>query len=196
MNDGNNILLITDDENISDKITKKLVLLRYCDKITVTGTAEYRKALESSDYSIVILHEADDKNKTLKIIKNITEIKKSADIIILTKQKDTELIISAYDCGVADYITADFEAEEIIIRTLNIIKLHQLKKINEHNKKFLARLGAIDDNSFYNYKYLKDAFIDLSEDKGIKNGIYISMDIDKSVKTKGYIEPIPSLYPA
>ena len=73
MIDNNNILLITDRKDVADLVTDKLVLLRDNDRISVCNTPNIKKVLTNSLYKIVILHESDDNQETLK---NIAAIKK------------------------------------------------------------------------------------------------------------------------
>ena len=68
MIDSNNILLITDYEDIAKTIIKKLVLLRNNDNITVCSQKNAKKFLEKSLHCVVILHESDSETSTLKMI--------------------------------------------------------------------------------------------------------------------------------
>ena len=102
MIDSNNILLITDYEEVATSILKKLVLLRKNDNISVTNIKNLKKTLENSLYCVVILHETEDENTTIKAIKNIKEIKPDSEVLLLLNDINPELILKAYDNGIYD----------------------------------------------------------------------------------------------
>jgi hypothetical protein len=185
MIDNNNILLITDNDEVAKLIIGKLVLLRSSDNITVAQTTNYKKALEKSLYSVIILHEAADDAYTIKLIHNIKELKQDAEIILLLNDTNKELTLKAYDSGIYDYFLVDTDDYEILIKTINYFKMRMQKDINLRNEKFLYQLGVIDSKTnLYQYKYLKDIFIDISEDLKIQNGCFAIVTLDDSIKTK------------
>lgn len=185
MIDSNNILLITDYENVATSILKKLVLLRKNDKITVTDTKNLKKALENSLYCVVILHELEYENSTIKAINNIKEAKPDSEILLLLNDINAELILKAYDSGIYDYILTDSEDYEMLIKTVNCFKLRAVKEKAERNEKFLYQQGVIDSKTnLYQYKYLKEIFIDLSESLRIQNGVFAILTLDDKTKTK------------
>lgn len=185
MVDSNNILLITDYDEIAKTVLKKLVLLRSNDKITVCDTKNAKKILENSLYYVIILHELEDNSATLKMINHIKETKPDAEIILLLNDINQEFILSAYDNGIYDYFLTDSEAYEMLIKTINCFKLRLLKENITRNEKFLYQLGVIDHKTnLYNYKYLKEIFIDLSDDLRIQNGIFAILTLDETNKTK------------
>jgi hypothetical protein len=185
MIDNNNILLITDSVEVAKTITKKLILLRNSDNISVTQTNNYKKAIEKSLYSIIILHETEDNDYTLKLISNIKSLKENVEIILLLNNPNKEIILKAYDNGIYDFALVDSEDYELMIKTINCFKHKMQKNINSRNEKFLYQLGVIDSKTgFYQYKYLKDIFIDFSNDLEIQNGYFIILTLDEAIKTK------------
>ena len=57
------------------------------------------------------------------------------------------------------------------------------REIREHD--VLEKFGVINSkNGFYEYKYLKEVFLDLSDNPKIKNGIFTVLTLDESIKTK------------
>lgn len=186
MIDSNNILLITDDYDTEQLILDKLILLRENDNITVCGTKNLKKQLENSVYCVIILHEILENNDaTLKLIKTIKDLKKDAEVLLLLNDINAKFIIKAYDCGIYDYFTTDADDYEIVIKTVNCFKLRTTKEISRRNQKFLTQLGVIDSKTeLYQYCYLKEIFIDLSNDLRIQNGIFAILTIDEKIKTK------------
>lgn len=186
MSDTNNILLITDYEDTAKLILEKLVLLRENDRITVCNSKDAKKMLEKSLFYVIMLHEVSENNEaTLKLIKTIKETKSDAEVILLLNDLNSKFIIEAYDAGIYDYCLTDCESYEILIKTINCFKLKSFKEVEKRNEKFLYQLGVMDNkNGLYKYKYLKDIFLDLSEDLQIQNGVFVILTLDETTKTK------------
>lgn len=186
MIENNNILLISEDENATELILNKLVLLRDNDKITKCNYKETKKALQNSLYCVVLLY-ADIKEQELifKTIKTIKETKPDSEIILIPNDINTELILKAYDAGIYDYVPIDAESFDFVIKTINCYKLRTLKNIEQRNEKFLYQQGVIDEKTnLYKCNYLKDIFIDISDDLRIQNGIFSILTLNDKNKTK------------
>lgn len=186
MIENNNILLISEDENATELILNKLVLLRDNDKITKCNCKETKKALQNSLYCVVLLY-ADIKEQELifKTIKTIKETKPDSEIILIPNDINTELILKAYDAGIYDYVPIDAESFDFVIKTINCYKLRTLKNIEQRNEKFLYQQGVIDEKTnLYKCNYLKDIFIDIADDLRIQNGIFAILTLNDKNKTK------------
>lgn len=186
MIENNNILLISEDENATELILNKLVLLRDNDKITKCNCKETKKALQNSLYCVVLLY-ADIKEQELifKTINTIKETKPDSEIILIPNDINTELILKAYDAGIYDYVPIDAESFDFVIKTINCYKLRTLKNIEQRNEKFLYQQGVIDEKTnLYKCNYLKDIFIDIADDLRIQNGIFSILTLNDKNKTK------------
>ena len=186
MIENNNILLISEDENATELILSKLVLLRDNDKITKCNYKETKKALQNSLYCVVLLY-ADIKEQELifKTIKTIKETKPDSEIILIPNDINTDLILKAYDAGIYDYVPIDAESFDFVIKTINCYKLRTLKNIEQRNEKFLYQQGVIDEKTnLYKCNYLKDIFIDIADDLRIQNGIFSILTLNDKNKTK------------
>lgn len=186
MSETKNILLISDDNETAAIVKSKLALLRGSDSISTCETKDCKKILENSTYCIVILHEFEnDNDETLKLIKSLKEKKLNCEIILLLNKINPDFILQAYDNGIYDYITVNSDSYEILIKTVNYFKLRSIKEKNKRNEKFLRQLGVISaSNGFYKYNYLKDIFIDISDDYRIQNGYFAILTLDEKNKTK------------
>jgi len=183
--DSNNILLLTDYEDIAKNMLEKLVLLRENDRITVCSCNNAKKIIENSLYYIIIYHVDEDKNLALKMIKQLKEKAQNSEIILLLNDIDRNFILSAYDEGIYDYISVNSEPYEILIKIINCFKLRIQKALNSRNEKFLLQQGIIDAKTgMYCYKYLKDIFIDISDNPRIQNGYFVLLTLDEKNKTK------------
>ena len=185
MFDNNNILLITDSEEIVKEVSTKLVLLRCNDKITVADTKNYKKLVKDSLYSVVIVHEMTDNESTLKTIVNIKDLRPDCQILLLLNDTNPKLVLDAYDKGIYDYFLTDSDDYEMLIKTVNCMKFKLSKEIQVRNEKFLYQLGVIDKKTgLYQYKYLKEVFLDLSDSLSIQKGIFVILTLDDEIKNK------------
>lgn len=178
-----NILLITEDENVAESILSKLVLLRESDSIAVCDYKTGIKALENSCVSIVILHEKQDNEQTLNYINAIKS--DNYEIILLVNKYNSEFILKAYDSGINDYYSVHSEPYEMLIKTVNCFKFRTLKIKRAHDFVLLKQLGAVNEETgFYKYKYCKEILEDFIKDPKIKNGMFIVMSVDEESKTR------------
>ncbi len=186
MIENNNILLISEDENATELILNKLVLLRDNDKITKCNCKETKKTLQNSLYCVVLLYaDIKEQESIFKTIKTIKEIKPDSEIILIPNDINTELILKAYDAGIYDYVPIDAESFDFVIKTINCYKLRTLKNIEQRNEKFLYQQGVIDEKTnLYKCNYLKDIFIDIADDLRIQNGIFSILTLNDKNKTK------------
>lgn len=186
MIENNNILLISEDENATELILNKLVLLRDNDKITKCNCKETKKALQNSLYCVVLLYaDIKEQESIFKTIKTIKETKPDSEIILIPNDINTELILKAYDAGIYDYVPIDARSFDFVIKTINCYKLRTLKNIKQRNEKFLYQQGVIDEKTnLYKCNYLKDIFIDIADDLRIQNGIFSILTLNDKNKTK------------
>lgn len=186
MIDNNNILLITDYEDIAKVMLQKLILLREKDSITICNSRNAKKNIENSLCCVAIVHEiTDNQDATIRLIKTIKESKRDIEIILLLNDIKQDFILNAYDCGIFDYFTIDSPDYEMLIKTVNCFKIRTLKDISSRNEKFLYQLGVIDSKTgLYKYNHLKEIFIDISDDLRIQNGVFAILTLDEKTKTR------------
>jgi len=182
---NNNILLITNYDDVANSVINKLVLLRTNDKITVCDSINAKKLIETNMFDIAILHQAENASSTLKMLKTLKELKTDIEIIMLFNSKDKNLIFESYDNGAYDYFFVDSTEDEMLIKTINCFKFRTQQQILARNERFLHQFGIIDDKtSLYKYKYLKEIFIDLSNNIKIQNGYFVVLTLSEDIKTK------------
>lgn len=178
-----NILLITDDDEVAESILSKLVLLRESDSIAVCNYEMSRNILKNSGVSIVIIHEHKDKKNTFDLIKDIKS--SDYDLILLVNRPDKDFILSAYDEGVKDYFAVESEPYEMLIRTINCFKAHAVKAKLCRDNMLLRQLDVIDEETgFYKYKFSKELLTEFLKDKKIQNGMFVILSLDEESKTR------------
>ena len=178
-----NILLVTDDEDVAEAVLSKLVLLRESDSIAVCDYKMAKKLLENPSVSIVIVHENKDKEKTLSFLNTI--ISPEYETILLVNDYDQDFILAAYDLGLSDYYSVKSESYEMLIRTVNCFKRRSFKVRYSRDFALLARMDVVDEETgFYNYKYSRELLAEFIKDKRVQNGMFIILVLDESCKTR------------
>lgn len=185
MIDNNNIILITDNSETEKIVLEKLVLLRKNDNIRTCTYSNIKNALKESLFSLVILVEDEDVDLTLKYVKTIKQVNPDVEVLLVLNKINLELILKAYDSGIYDYLSINSDDYDFMIKAVNCFKYRMQKDENSRNQKFLKVMGVIDSKTgLYHQKYLKDVFIDLTEDLKIRYGTFTILSLDDSNKTK------------
>lgn len=178
-----NILLVTENDDVAESILSKLVLLRESDSIAVCDYKMAKRLLENPSVSIVIVHEREDKEKTLKFIESIKS--NEYEIILLVNKYEQDLILSAYDKGVTDYYSVESEPYEMLIRTVNCFKTRALKVKSSRDLALLKQLGVVDDETgFYKYKFSKELLAEFIKNPKVQNGMFLILTLDDACKTR------------
>ena len=137
-----NILLITNEQNIIETFGEKLMLLRETDELSYCDYEEAPDIVFADKPDIVIVHEHNDKNKSINLIKYIkTQID---SILLLINRYDRDFILNAYDEGIDDYFMTNSDPSEISIRTVNCIKKENLKKKIKQYQTYLKQYDILD----------------------------------------------------
>ena len=150
----NKILLVTNEQKIIDDFPKKLVLLRETDELSYCDYEDAPDIVFEDKPDIVVVHENQDKTKTINLIKYIkTQIK---SVLLLTEKYDKELILDAYEEGIDDYFSVNSDSSEISIRVVNCIKKDNLKKTINKYEKYLNQYNIISDSGFINNEFSQE----------------------------------------
>lgn len=175
------ILLVCNDECLVKELTSKLVFLRCDDRIVIS---DYEKAVinfncEEPD---VVLIEGSDCN-VLDIIKNFRVVNGEVCIILLSDLKNPDFILSAYDCGIDDFMGKNAESYELVVRIVNNMKHHSAKKSFLRNVKILEQIGFVDELSgFYGYGSAKQIVENCLHESLNSNKIFIAISPADSSK--------------
>lgn len=189
MSGENNIILITNDNNVSETLKPKLVLLREVDDILTTNYAEAVEKVSSSLPEVVLLYCNKEKEECLKLIKKIRsdEKIKNISILLILEKYDQDFLLSAYDETITDYLTIDADDAEILIRTIWCLKEYSNKITLVKHNNLLENLDIVNkDTSFYTEKYsekiFENEFANLVEYK--TDGILMLVSPSEESKTK------------
>lgn len=193
MNNKNNILLITDDENLSKVLVKKLIFLRKTDSVIVSNYADAVINYKSALPEIILVHEDLDKKNTISLLSELNKIDESISAILLVNSYDGEFILNAYDAGIVDLTSVNSADFELVIRSVNNLKTASLKHSLTRNSRLLTQNGIIDDlTGVYSYKYSKSAVMNEIDYNLINNGSFVAVEPAEESKTKFSIERFAS----
>lgn len=160
----NNIILITDNENVAQKISKKILLLRDSDNFDTIGHSDCFDKIKKIKPILVFYHlklnrEDDFLNFVQKVRQN-NEIK-TCSIILVYDETDENLLCSAFEKGVTDFIKTNATETEFTIRTLWCIQKRDNIFDYTNKKDILSQLKILDKNNQvftenYTYTILKE----------------------------------------
>lgn len=153
---NSNILLITENSAVWKNLQEKLMLVRTGDKIKIIDFAQAFSALETEKPSIIFIC-LEEKSAILKIIEFVKENLPNSILILGVENYNTDFIISMYDAGAADYVLKDSKPADILIKTVNALKVVSERESALINKKLLEDLDGISaEDGFYTEKFANE----------------------------------------
>lgn len=153
---NSNILLITENSAVWKNLQEKLMLVRTGDKIKIIDFAQAFSALETEKPSIIFIC-LEEKSAILKIIEFVKENLPNSIFILGVENYNTDFIISMYDAGAADYVLKDSKPADILIKTVNALKVVSERESALINKKLLEDLDGISaEDGFYTEKFANE----------------------------------------
>lgn len=161
------ILLVSDDNDFAQKLDEKLVFLRKNDEIIIS---DYASALDLiGECSVVLVHENSTFEQTLSMIKDLRK-KKEISIILVANSNNENLILESADLGVDDFILANAENFEFVLRIVHNIEFSVLKQLSQGYIKLLKQVNIVDDYSgLFNFDNCQQIL------KEQKNGIFMAI---------------------
>ena len=103
----NNIILISDNLELSKSLSQRLVLLRNSDELKVCSFEDALIELEKFDSYIIFLHHAATDAETEEQIKIIRLKSPESQIILVANRYNPDFLMAMYDLGIYDYILSD-----------------------------------------------------------------------------------------
>lgn len=189
MNDKNNILLISDDEKLSIELHEKLVFMRKNDNVIVSNYEHARRNIQFYLPEIILVHEASDKNKTIKLISDIMKNDESSSVILLVDNYDSDFILNAYEAGIADFTDVAAADFEIVIRTVNNLKNVSVKYKATRNFRLLVQAGIIDElTGFYSFNAAQRVIENEINYNLLDNGVFMVVEPDEDSKQQFSME--------
>ena len=181
----NTVLLVTNKEDVVNTLSKNLVLLRASDAVQTCTYEDAPDVVYDKRPDIVIVHENEERSKTINIIKYLKEkrIFDNTNIILLVDSYDRDFILSAYDEGIDDYFTINSDPSEMLIRVINCIKKSEQNKSVKNLKYYLSSYGIISGQSgFYSAKFAQEIFELELINSNFTDGVFMIVTPDEEGK--------------
>ena len=136
---NNNIVLITENFRLAQKIKSKLVLLRNNDNINIVEPEDCIAEIREKKPSVVFFHLS--KFNEEEFFDFLLKTKQSDDlknisIILLYDFFNEDILCSAFELGISDFISTKTTETELTVRTIWALQ-KQEKIIDLQNKKAL-----------------------------------------------------------
>lgn len=189
MSAESNIILITNDNEVTNILKPKLVLLREIDNILTTAYSNAIENIENIIPETILIYCGKEKDECLKLIRQIrtNERTKTISILLVVKNYEQDFVLSAYDENISDFMDLNVDEVEVLMRTLWCMKKNSyISTINKRNS-LLESLGVINPTTgFYTSQYCDKIFE--NEFKNLKqikaNGILMLISASEECKTK------------
>lgn len=144
-----NIILITDDEDVTKILKPKLFLLRDIDNVVASSYSDAIINIKKLKPKTVLIYCGYEKEKCLSVIKAINtneELSKTV-ILLVVKEYDQDFILSAYDENITDYFTLKTDEAEILVRIISGLKKNSLTTKLAKQNKLLKEIGVINEDT-------------------------------------------------
>ncbi len=151
---NNSILIISNDNQVSEIISTKIKLLRECDNIQSVNYIETISALNLMCPNLIILYKG--KTDSIGILKEIRKIKSlnKVPIIFVMDKPDEEALFYAFDNGIDDFFFLNDSDAIILIRIFLTLQKSVLYQQIDANEEILKWENIIDKQ---NGIYTKDS---------------------------------------
>lgn len=171
----NNIVLVSDDENLAKEVASKLLFLRKHDDIEVIN---YTKALTIQDFTsfdTVLAHEASSKERTVDLVRYLRK-HSASNILLLINSNDSNFVLECYENGIDDFCFFDSDSEELVVRIVKLLKQNSSKLAHLRDKKLLEQLKVIDEYSkLYSYSYSKLVIENIIDYEMLRSGAFLAI---------------------
>ena len=161
------ILLVSDDNSFAQKLDEKLVFLRKNDEVVIS---DYASAFDFvAGCSVVLVHQNSTTEQTLSLIKDLRKNKEIC-LILVANTKVEGLILESADLGVDDFILADAENFEFVLRIVHNIEFSVVKQLSQGYINLLKQVNVVDEYSgLFNYEHCQSIM------KAQKDGIFMAI---------------------
>ncbi len=127
-----NILIIEDDQRISELIQRGLEEQGFTTALAYDGLSGKKLALQNN-YDLIITDIILPKINGLDLCKQIRENRPDTPIIMLTALGTTDDKVEGFDAGADDYLVKPFEMRELLVRIRALLKRHNKTANNSGN---------------------------------------------------------------
>ncbi len=160
----NIVVLITDNEKVAQKVNKKVLLLRNTDILQTIHHADCFDKVRKIKPVLIFYHlKLNREDDFLNFLQKARQNKdlKTCSIILIYDDLDENLLCSAFEKGVTDFIRTTASDTEYTIRTLWCLQQRDNVEDNKNKKDLLSQLKILDRKNQvftenYTYTVLKE----------------------------------------
>ena len=189
---NNNVILVTNNGNVTQKIQKSLVLLREKDCFLSIRSTNCFETIKEKQPSVIFYHYAQSKlknniDKSENLVNLLYKVKqnpvlKNTSIILLYENIDEEDLCLFFEKGISDFLSVSASDTELTIRTIWCLQKKELLKKYEKEKDILSELKIIDkNNNVFTENYIQKI---LKEESSKNWGTFVSLAPDINIRSK------------
>ncbi|MBR1908387.1 hypothetical protein IJ818_05585 [bacterium] len=156
-NSGNNVLFVTNEDDIVNQLSDQLILLRNIDCILIRLYTDACDCIDMDRPQSIIIScsnrdEEADCLETIKLMKRHTIV----PIILVLREYNEDFIKEANKAGISDCVTVEHGHSEILMRTIWSLQKNEMRETHKKNMRLLEQLKIIDEKTgFYTLKQNK-----------------------------------------
>lgn len=180
-----NIIIISNDKIKAELLASKILFLRTLDSVGIYNFNEAIVKLKTHLPDLLILQSS--KMEDIEIVKTITANKplNFPPIIFVPEIINQDVLCKAYDYGISDYFTLDYDDAQILMKIMWGVQKKQLLNDLQKKNNILISLDVLDkESNFYTKQHSEKAF--KAEFTSIvdsaKDAIFMSLTADISCK--------------
>ena len=180
------ILVIDDDDRIRDLLKKFLSKENFL--VSVASNAiDAENLIKSLKFDLIVVDKMMPEKNGVDFIKTIRQNDDNTPVIMLTAMSDIDSKIEGLSIGADDYISKPFDAKELLLRIINILKRTSAKQTSKNifyfsNSEYNIETGILKkDNQNIKLttseKTLLDYFLSKPSEIISRNDIALLLDI-------------------
>lgn len=181
----NNIVLITENFRLAQKIKSKLVLLRNNDGFDIVEPENCLAEIREKKPSVVFFHVSkfneDEFFDFLQKIKQSEDLK-NISIILLYDFFNEDILCSAFELGITDFISTKSTETELTVRTIWALQKQEKNSEIQYKSDLLKNLKILDkQNGVFTENYTAEK---IKEEITKSNGSFVVIAPDINVRNK------------
>ena len=183
----NNIVLITNNDKAALSIQKKILLLRNTDALTVIGYENCFENIKKYRPVLILYHLKDDEKEAENFLNFLQKLKQTKEfettsVMMLYEYLDEDVLSSAFEKGLTDFMPVDSSDSEFTIRTIWCLQKREFLSETEEKKDILSQLKIIDKK---NHAYTENYTYTILKEESKKNwGCFVVVAPDINVRSK------------
>ncbi len=180
----NNIILICNDEKKTEEIKSKILLLRNIDNFCAIKEENCFEFIKEKKPVLIIFHCAENSEELLNLTGKIKQNHdlKTCSIIAVFDYIDENVLCTAFEKGITDFLLTNSTDSEFTIRTIWCLQKRENSYESENKKDILSQLKILDKkNHVYTENY---TYTILKEESKKEWGTFVVLAPDINVRSK------------